>query len=58
MPHRIATFFRNSPYLSKFDGNSFLNLEEQENDINREKMKQEYNKLHKQIEEEPEMLKQ
>ena len=29
MPNRTATFLRNSPYLSKFDGNSFLDLEEQ-----------------------------
>ena len=39
-PNRTATFLRNSPYLNKFDGNSFLDLEEQENDINREKMKE------------------
>ena len=40
MPNRTATFLRNSPYLSKYDGNSFLDLEEQENNINREKMKE------------------
>ena len=36
-PDRTATFLRNSPYLSKYDGTSFLDLEEQENNINAEK---------------------
>ena len=41
-PNRFATFFRNSPYGSQFDGdNSFINLEEQENNIMKEKLIQE-----------------
>ena len=41
-PDRTATFLRNSPYLSQFDGDfSFINLEEQENNITKEKMKEE-----------------
>ena len=32
-PNRIATFFRNSPYVSQFDGDSWIDLEEQENRI-------------------------
>ena len=37
---RKATFLRNSPYLSQFDGDSWIDLDEQEQDINREKLKQ------------------
>ena len=41
-PNRFATFFRNSPYGSQFDGdNSFINLEEQENNIMKQKILQE-----------------
>ena len=29
-PDRTATFLRNSPYLSQFDNDSFIDLEEQE----------------------------
>ena len=29
-PNRLATFFRNSPFLSKYDDESFLDLEEEE----------------------------
>ena len=39
-PDRRATFLRNSPYLSQFDGDSWIDLEEQENNINKEKMKE------------------
>ena len=39
-PDRRATFLRNSPYLSQFDGDSWIDLEEQEQDINKEKLKQ------------------
>jgi hypothetical protein len=39
-PNRNATFLRNSPYLSQFDGGSWIDLEKQENDINKEKMKE------------------
>ena len=38
-PNRIATFLRNSPYLSQFDGDSWIDLEEQENNILKEKLK-------------------
>ena len=37
-PNRIATFLRNSPYLSQFDGDSWIDLEEQENNILKEKL--------------------
>lgn len=41
-PDRYATFFRNSPFGSVFDGdNSYLNLEEQENKIAKERLQQE-----------------
>ena len=36
--NRIATFLRNSPYLSQFDGDSWIDLEEQENNILKEKL--------------------
>ena len=39
-PDRRATFLRNSPYLSQFDGDSWIDLDEQENRINKEKMKE------------------
>ena len=39
-PNRNATFLRNSPYLSQFDGDSWIDLEEQENNINKEKLKE------------------
>ena len=39
-PDRRATFLRNSPYLSQFDGDSWIDLEEQEQNINKEKMKE------------------
>jgi hypothetical protein len=39
-PNRQATFLRNSPYLSQFDGDSFIDLEEQENKLNRERLKE------------------
>jgi hypothetical protein len=39
-PDRRATFLRNSPYLSQFDGDSWIDLEEQENNINKEKLKE------------------
>ena len=39
-PDRTATFLRNSPYLSQFDGDSWIDLETQENNIEREKMKE------------------
>ena len=32
-PNRNATFLRNSPYLSQFDGDSWIDLEEQEEKI-------------------------
>jgi hypothetical protein len=38
-PNRDATSMRNSPYLSQVDGdNSFINLEEQENNIMKQKL--------------------
>ena len=37
-PNRDATFIRNSPYLSQFDGDSVLDLQEQENKINKKKL--------------------
>jgi hypothetical protein len=37
-PNRQATFLRNSPFLSQFDGDSFIDLEEQENRMNRERL--------------------
>ena len=40
-PDRRATFLRNSPYLSQFDGDSWIDLEEQENNISKEKLKEE-----------------
>jgi len=40
-PNRVATFIRNSPYLSQFDGDSWIDLEEQENNILKEKLIQE-----------------
>jgi hypothetical protein len=39
-PDRRATFLRNSPYLTQFDGQSWIDLEKQENEINKEKMKE------------------
>ena len=39
-PNRYATFLRNSPYLSQFDGQSWIDLEKQENDVNKERMKE------------------
>ena len=39
-PDRTATFLRNSPYLSKYDDPSMLDLEEQENQMEREKMRE------------------
>ena len=39
-PDRRATFLRNSPYLSQFDGDSWIDLEEQEQNINKEKLKE------------------
>ncbi len=39
-PNRDATFIRNSPYLSQFDGDSWIDLEEQEQNINKEKLKE------------------
>jgi hypothetical protein len=39
-PDRTATFLRNSPYLSIFDNDSFIDLEEQENRIEKEKLKE------------------
>ena len=39
-PNRQATFLRNSPFLSQFDGDSFIDLEEQENKMNRERLKE------------------
>ena len=38
-PDRTATFLRNSHYLSQFDGN-LLDLEEQEKNIEKEKLKE------------------
>jgi hypothetical protein len=40
-PNRVATFMRNSPYLSQFDGDSWIDLEEQENNILKDKLIQE-----------------
>ena len=41
-PNRLATFFRNSPYGSQFDGDSsFINLEEQENKIAKQRLQEE-----------------
>ena len=39
-PNRNATFLRNSPYLSQFDGDSWIDMEEQQNNINKEKLKE------------------
>jgi len=39
-PNRTATFLRNSPYLSQFDGDSWIDLETQENNIERERLKE------------------
>lgn len=39
-PDRTATFLRNSHYLQQFDGDTFIDLEEQENNINKEKLKE------------------
>ena len=39
-PDRAATFLRNSNYLQQFDGNTFIDLEEQENNINKEKVEE------------------
>ena len=40
-PDRVAQFMRNSPYLSQFDGDqSFINMEEQENNIAKEQILQ------------------
>jgi hypothetical protein len=41
-PNRVASFMRNSPYLSQFDGDSsFIDLEEQENNIAKQKLLEE-----------------
>lgn len=41
-PDRTATFLRNTHYLSRFDGDqSFINLEEQESNMSKERMIQE-----------------
>jgi hypothetical protein len=41
-PDRTATFLRNTHYLSRFDGDqSFINLEEQESNMAKERMIQE-----------------
>jgi hypothetical protein len=40
-PNRVATFMRNSPYLSQFDGDSWIDLEEQENSILKQRLIQE-----------------
>ena len=40
-PNRDATFIRNSPYLSQFDGDSVLDLQEQENAITKGKLMEE-----------------
>ena len=41
-PNRTASFLRNSPYLSQFDGdNSFIDLEEQENKIAQQRILEE-----------------
>ena len=37
-PNRDATFLRNSPYLSQFDGDSWIDLEEQQNNMLKEKL--------------------
>jgi hypothetical protein len=39
-PDRRATFLRNSPYLSQFDGDSWIDLEEQESNITKEQLKE------------------
>ena len=39
-PNRQATFLRNSPFLSQFDGESFIDLEQEENKMNRERLKE------------------
>ena len=39
-PDRRATFLRNSPYMTQFDGDSWIDLEEQENNINKERLRQ------------------
>ena len=39
-PDRTATFLRNSHYLSQFDGDTFIDLEEQEKNIEKEKFKE------------------
>ena len=38
-PNRQATFLRNSPFVFQFDGDSFIDLEEEENKMNRERLK-------------------
>ena len=40
-PNRTASFLRNSPYLSQFDGDSWIDLEEQENKITKQKLLEE-----------------
>ena len=39
-PNRDATFLRNSHYLSQFDNDSWIDLEEQEQNIEKEKLKE------------------
>ncbi len=39
-PNRTASFLRNSPYLSQFDGDSWIDLEEQESNITKEQLKE------------------
>ena len=39
-PDRRATFLRNSPYLSQFDGDSWIDLEEQQSNITKEQLKE------------------
>ena len=39
-PDRRATFLRNSPYLSQFDGDSWMNLDEQDNRMRMQQMRE------------------
>ena len=38
-PDRTATFLRRSPYLTQFDGDSWVDLDDQENKIRMERMR-------------------
>jgi DNA primase len=40
-PNRLASFLRNSPFLSQFDGDSFLDLEKEESKKSKERLKKE-----------------